>query len=78
MSLIVEGIGTPPQPGFSEYEAPIPIAPSSIASAMSRFISPSSVAVGSYIEASSPITHLVEAEQMRGEHPAVAYLRSGG
>jgi adenylate cyclase len=34
----------------------------------SRFISPSSVAVGSLrIEASSPITHLVEAEQMRGE-----------
>ena len=56
-SLIVEGIGTPPQPEwFSEYEAPMPIAPWSIASATSRFISASSAAVGSLrSEASSLI-----------------------
>ena len=64
MSLIVEGIGTPPQPEwFSEYEAPMPIAPSSIASATSRLISASSAAVGSLrTEASSPITAVRTAE----------------
>jgi hypothetical protein len=64
MSLIVDGIGTPPQPEwFSEYEAPMPMAPWSIASATSRFISASSAAVGSLrIEASSPITAVRTAE----------------
>lgn len=47
ISLIVEGIGTPPQPEwFSEYEAPMPMAPWSIASATCRFISAISAAVG--------------------------------
>ena len=37
ISLIVEGIRTPPQPEwFSEYKAPMPIAPWSIASATRR------------------------------------------
>jgi len=64
MSLIVDGIGTPPQPEwFSEYEAPRPTAPPTIASATSRFISASSAAVGSWrSEASSPITAVRTAE----------------
>ena len=64
MSLIVDGIGMPPQPEwFGEYDAPSPIAPWSIASATSRFISAISAAVGSFrTEASSPITAVRTAE----------------